>query len=399
METEEQTTEKKEKKEDKEIIEEFQNGKIRFPWMRDRMMENPRELFNNLQKYIPEISDKPFTYKYIVWKVLNENSLIKYKNQKYISIITKKEDYIKIDKLVDYFNEKPRMNSCRRDKPCSPIDVWTKRQDILKPWIQTQIKHHKEITILGLREQLWKMGLECNAFKASLAISIYSIFKAKRILDFSSGWGDRLLAAMAYNADRYLGYDPNPNLQNGYHEMIHMFSQTKCTDCGCLQKTEGQEKKYEIITEPFEISEFKEETFDLVFTSPPYFDFETYIRSDNILSITQSIMNYPKFNDWMVHFLFHSLYKCWYYLIPNGNMVIHLSDVYKTNYVEAMILFILGWCPGSRMDGSIASIGDCAKPRPLWIFHKTSYKTIDLLSVERMEKYYPELFSILKNIY
>jgi DNA modification methylase len=367
-------------KKEETIIKEFQNGKIGFPWMRERI-ENPRELFNNLQRYIPEIMEKPFTYKYIVWKVLNPNSLIKYKNQKYISIITKKEDYEKIDKLVDYFNEKPRMISCRRDKPCSPMDVWTKRQDILNPWIQTQLKHHKEITIIGLREQLWKMGLECNAFKASLAITIYSIFKAKRILDFSSGWGDRLLAAMAYNVERYLGYDPNPNLQNGYQEMINMFL--------------SSEKKYEIITEAFETSELREEKFDLVFTSPPYFDFETYIRSDNILSITQSIMNYPKFTDWMIYFLFRSLYKCWHYLIPNGNMIIHLSDVYKTNYVEAMILFVLGWCPGSRMDGSIASIGDCAKPRPLWIFHKTSNLTIDLLSVQRMEKYYPELFSEL----
>ena len=85
-------------------------------------------------------------------------------------------------------------------------------------------------------------------------------------------------------------------------------------------------------------------------------------------------------------------------------MVIHLSYVYKTNYVEAMILFVLGWCKGSRMDGSIASIGDCAKPRPLWIFHKTSFcmkdtKSVHVLNEEaynsrkNMEKYYPELFN------
>jgi hypothetical protein len=374
-----------------EIIKDFKNGKIEFPWIRNRM-ENPKELFINLQHYIPLINEEPFTYKYILFKTLNSNMVSKYRNQKYISIITKKEDYEKIDKLIDYFNEQPRMNSCRRNKLYSPIDVWKKNQEILEPWIENQRHNKKQITIIGLREQIWKMGLECNAFKSSLAISIYSIFNAKRILDFSSGWGDRLLAAIAYKAERYLGYDPNPYLQKGYQEMISLFSEETETET----EPENYNKKYEIIMEPFETSQINEK-FDLICTSPPYYDFERYIPLDQIESITQSIVNYPKFNDWMINFLFTSLNKCWNYLIPNGNMVIHLSDVYRTNYVEAMILFVLGWCKGSRMDGSIASIGDCAKPRPLWIFHKTQHKTNDLNSRKKMEKYYPELFLLLKN--
>ena len=368
------------------IIEEFKNGKIQpFPWIRERI-ENPKELFMNLQNYIPEISEKSFSYKYIVWKTLDVYNIIKFQNNKYISIKTKKEDYEKIDKLVDYFNEKPRMSACRRDKLYSPIDVWNKKPEFLENWIQNQKKTNKSITIVGLREQIWKMGFECNAFKASLAISIYKFFNAKRVLDFSSGWGDRLLGAMAYQVERYLGYDPNPQLQNGYNEMISLFSE--------------ESKRYEIITEPFEQSNLYDETFDLIFTSPPYFDFETYISSDQTISKNQSIVNYPKFNDWMIHFLFRSLHKCWKQLILNGNMVIHLSDVYKTNYVEAMILFVVGWCKDARMDGSIASIGDCAKPRPLWIFHKiqTQNQTpnIPMISREKMRKYYPELFRLLE---
>jgi DNA modification methylase len=166
--------------------------------------------------------------------------------------------------------------------------------------------------------------------------------------------------------------------------MISLFSPTET------------EKRYEIITEPFERINIIKETFDLIFTSPPYFNFETYISSDKITSITQSIMNYPIFNDWIIHFLFTSLYKCWQHLIIDGNMVIHLSDVYKTNYVEAMILFVLGWCKNSRMDGSIASIGDCAKPRPLWIFHKTIKDNDCYIWREKMKKYYPELFRLLE---
>ena len=369
-------------------IEDFKNGKIPFPWIRNRI-ENPTELFMNLRNYIPEISDKPFSYKYIAWKTLDVYNLIKFQNNQYVSIKTKKDDYIKIDKLVDYFNEQPRMSACRRDKLYSPIDVWNKKPEFLDNWIQHQMKNNKPITIIGLREQIWKMGLECNAFKASLAISIYTFFNAKRVLDFSSGWGDRLLGAMAYQVERYLGYDPNPQLQHGYNEMISLFSE-KIDE-------ETDKQRYEIIAEPFEQS-IIHETFDLIFTSPPYFDFEIYISSEQIISKNQSITNYPKFNDWIIHFLFTSLHKCWQQLIMNGNMVIHLSDVYKTNYVEAMILFVVGWCQNARMDGSIASIGDCAKPRPLWIFHKTETPIIQtqIVSREKMRKYYPELFKLLE---
>ena len=53
--------------EEKEIIDNFKKGKIPFPWIRNRI-ENPKELFINLQEYIPEIIDKPYTYKYILIK-------------------------------------------------------------------------------------------------------------------------------------------------------------------------------------------------------------------------------------------------------------------------------------------------------------------------------------------
>jgi hypothetical protein len=64
-----------------------------------------------------------------------------------------------------------------------------------------------------------------------------------------------------------------------------------------------------------------------------------------------------------------------------------------------MILFVVGWCKDARMDGSIASIGDCAKPRPLWIFHKIQTQTQNQnqqISREKMRKYYPELFRLLE---
>jgi 16S rRNA G966 N2-methylase RsmD len=280
------------------------------------------------------------------------------------------------------------MKARRRDKCYSPIEVWEKKETILESWLQNKPR----VSLLEMREQIWKMGFECNAFKATLAISIYKMFQSTRILDFSAGWGDRLLAAIAYGADRYLGYDPNPELQHGYQEMIQMFTPNS-----------RKNQHYEVKMEAFETANIPEtETFDLILTSPPYYDFETYISSDKEAAKTQSIVKYPRFHIWMVEFLFTSLHKCWNRLDIGGNMVIHLSDVYKTNYVEAMIIFILGWCEGSRFDGSIASIGDCGKPRPLWVFHKLDSVNIFQEQImktrERMKIHYSDLYIILQKI-
>ena len=350
-----------------------------FPWIRNQI-EDPMILFQYLRDYMITISNEKNTYKYIVWKSKKYNQN-KFRNTNYISFVTQKTDYEKIDRLVDYFNEKPRMHAKRRDKKYSPIEIWEnpRRLETDKNKIFTET--------IPIREKIWKLGYECNAFKATLAKSIYIFFNAKRILDFSAGWGDRLLAAIAHKADRYLGYDPNTDLQKGYQEIIATFATND------NENQHDNPPKYEIIPEPFETTILPEtEKFDLVFTSPPYFDFEVYIPQQE----TQSIAKYPKFNDWMIHFLLISFFKSWSSLDIHGNMVIHLSDVYKTHYVEIMIFFILGWCKGSRFDGSIASIGDCGKPRPLWVFYKTENHTIDIDARKQLEIHYNELFRLIQ---
>ena len=106
-----------------------------FPLLRDRL-ENPYELFDHLQKYIPKIIQKPIQYKYILWKT-KIYQIIKYKNQQFLSIETQKDDYMKIDRLVDYFNELPRMKARRRDKYYSPMEVWEKKRNNSRDMVTT----------------------------------------------------------------------------------------------------------------------------------------------------------------------------------------------------------------------------------------------------------------------
>lgn len=346
-------------------------GETPFPYKKNYVITNPMELFRNLMAYKPMTSSKPKYFPAVQWtdeRIKKE----KYRDS-YLSFENRQGDYERIDILVDYFNEELRMKGRLNHQQYSPIDAWNNRS-FIKRALQRFLDENKtdDFRSIDLRELIWKEGLECNSFKATLASSVYWYFDAKRILDISAGWGDRLLGAIAHYADRYLGFDPNTELQTGYNAIKNMF----LTD-------RPYKGKFDINPIPFEEADLTGETFDLIFTSPPYFDFEVYVEDDE----HQSMVRYNTLNSWLVNFLFTSLKKAWSVLEEGGNMIIHINDPNypkqmderkKHRFVESMILFVGGWCEGSVFDGAIASIGESVslkrppKPRPMWAFYNDS---------------------------
>lgn len=349
-----------------EIHAKILNGEISFPYVKKYKITNPMQLYRNLQIYKPQINTKQKEFRTVVW---TDPSLKKEKyRDRHFSFENRDGDYDNIDILVDYFNEEVRMKGKLNHEKYSPIDAWRNKDFLVK--IVTEFIENKttDLTSFELRELIWSSRLECNSFKASLASSVYWQFNAKKILDISSGWGDRLLGAIAHYADRYLGFDPNIELQPGYKGMKDMFLQEK------------YKSAFEVRPIQFEEADLQGETFDLIFTSPPYYDFEVYVEGDK----TQSMERYKTLDEWLVGFLFTSLKKAWGVLIQSGNMVIHINDPNypkqiseskKHRFVEAMILFVGGWCEGSIFDGVIGTIGEQgqdrrpAKPRPMWVFY------------------------------
>jgi len=378
-----------------EIHRKIIDGEIVFPYVKTYKITNPIALYRNLKIYKPNINTKPKDFRSVVW---TEPSLKKEKYcDRFLAFENYEGDYENIDILVDYFNEEVRMKGKLNHEKLSPIEAW-KNKEFLNKIIKQFLQKNKsdDLTSIFLRELIWLNKLECNSFKASLASSVYWLFNAKRILDISSGWGDRLLGAMAHYADRYLGFDPNIELQTGYNAMKNMFLSDKF------------KHQFEIRPIQFEESDLNGEFFDLVFTSPPYYDFEVYVEGDP----TQSMEKYKTLDDWLVGFLFTSLKKAWSVLIQTGNMVIHINDPNypkeideskKHKFVEAMILFVGGWCSGSIFDGVIGTIGELGpdkkpgKPRPMWVFNNDSkYASKDYAQKCRsvMRKNYRNLYEL-----
>ena len=57
-----------------------------------------------------------------------------------------------------------------------------------------------------------------NTMRPAAALNVYKQFKATRVLDFTAGWGARMIAAAALDID-YIGIDSNKSLEPGYKKI------------------------------------------------------------------------------------------------------------------------------------------------------------------------------------
>ena len=124
-------------------------------------------------------------------------------------------------------------------------------------------------------------------FKPVVAKAIYDITDAKRVLDTSCGWGDRLAGFFASDAEEYYGCDPNPNTYQRYQEQISTYN-----------KLLPKPKKVQIWNCGAEdIPYDKLPSIDVAFTSPPYFSTEEYNKGGE-LEENQSWFKFNEYDKW-----------------------------------------------------------------------------------------------------
>lgn len=289
-------------------------------------------------------------------------------------------DYNEMDCITNYFSEIQRMQANVKQNK-SPIEEWKTNSFGL---VESCLKQRLDITNYNLHEQIYQIWKEATLFKVTLAKTIYSLFTSpnkKRILDISSGWGDRLIAALSIDCDRYLGFDPNQSLQTAYESIKNTFDIKKVC---------------EIRPEPFEKGILKvNEKFDVILSSPPYFDFETYSKDEG-----QSIINYTTYSRWVNEFFLPSMREATKRLDINGYLAIHISDTGSMQYiVEILILYVLGFCKCNYM-GCITSKSKIGTKRgqPIWVFQKSD--KIDKEMAKRCETAFESIYKngILKPI-
>lgn len=263
--------------------------------------------------------------------------------------------------LVDWFVEHLRIHSRREDDACSIAEAYRLHAQHI---VEEAIRKYGSAEPPAMRMVLYRMIIGANLFKADLAKAVYVMTGATTILDFSAGWGDRLVAALATpNVKRYVGIDPNMDLIPAHWEMVQKLRP-------------GVTPAIEMYYVPFEDWPAKG-TYDLVFTSPPFFTLEEYATCD---PSTQSSTRYRGFAEWKERFLFTSMRKAWELLKPGGWFMLYISDIIgktrKDHVAGATKATTYQLCeemstvlPGFR--GMIRVMGERGIVRPLWVWRKS----------------------------
>ncbi len=257
-------------------------------------------------------------------------------------------------KASNHFTFDNRMKCDYTNSP-SPSRIWNSDTFMDSMLESIYSLKHDEITAATLKTSLALRQYIPSQFRPSAAKCLYQLFNAEHVLDFSAGWGDRLVAALATNGVvSYTGVDPNTEVFNKYQEIRKFNHATRCLFINqCAEDTQYDDK------------------FDFVFTSPPYYNTEQYTQDEN-----QSFKKYPKLTDWLEKFLFQSIRNAWAALTDEGFFAINISDVNSNQLCDPMNRFMkdeilahyvgcIGYRLQKRASRSAGILGE-----PIWVWSK-----------------------------
>ena len=116
------------------------------------------------------------------------------------------------------------------------------------------------------------------------------------IYDYSAGYGGRMLGALCSKQNfYYVAVEPNKNTFHNLKKLGYYIENT-------LQKKDIY-SIYNLCSENFKP---KANSIDFAFSCPPFYKKEIYSDED-----TQSISNYPDYNDWLEKYVRPTIRNCY----------------------------------------------------------------------------------------
>lgn len=318
-----------------------------FPYKRlFNKEENYLTLFQNIQHFEKFVKD----VKLQNLSKLNDKFKQNYfylRRDNIIILETIPESYCAGDILADFFTEELRVKSNVKGK-ISPYDYWSKLMSGCDPHF-------------SLREKIYQETQECTQFKAILTAKVIDLLsqeigkekKDLKILDPCGGWGDRLIGNIASNVREYTVVDPNRSLIEPYKKIIETF----CNDTHVT-----------IVPKCFEDCKIRNDYYDIVFTSPPFGDFEIYSGEDGPVK-NQCALKYSSNEEWITEWLFRFFKKSIESLRKNGIFALYLNDTSRCKCTQRL----LNYAKTLKNNEHIGTIGcRTGKKRclPLWIWKK-----------------------------
>jgi len=217
--------------------------------------------------------------------------------------------------FVDYFTYSERLNT-DGNKGIDFFDFYEnralhKKQKYIRKMLDF---YRKERGLTETDPRVWKYIFNMyfgaiNIFKPLNAIEIYCRFQPTAVLDFTMGWGGRLTAAVALGIPRYTGIDLNRNLRKPYQDMIKTLK-----NAGEIDNTVIDLRFQDATTVDYSRIEY-----DMVFTSPPYYNIELYRGTGEKTE-----------EEWNHEFYIPVFRETMRYLKPNGYYCLNIPErIYK----------------------------------------------------------------------
>ena len=179
--------------------------------------------------------------------------------------------------LVDYFTFIERLNTKGKYNInyfdfLENIELYKKKKfikNMINYYSTVKNKNNTKNNYVVLKEVYNICISAINIFRPLVAMDIYNKYKPNFVLDFTCGWGGRLIGACALKIPKYIGIDINTNLKPCYEEMIYF-----------LNENNYNQTKFDLYFEDAVTFDYSKIKYDMVLTSPPYFFIEKY--SNNI---------------------------------------------------------------------------------------------------------------------
>jgi hypothetical protein len=227
-----------------------------------------------------------------------------------------------INDLTDKYSLKQRL-SCRFEDEPVPLDVWKEHPE----WTLRELEKHVKI---------------CNLYFFEVGMQVLKIFKPRKWLDPTAGWGDRLRCAIAYGCE-YLGVDSNSSMQPAYKAII--------------KDTGADPLKYRVKDGKFQNVRISGK-YDLVFTSPPFYTVEKYDKMVGWESVEQ----------FMEEFMIPLFKKSVKHLEDGGHIVLYIEDRPDSPFIKDLKEHVADTYPELTYEGAFYYEGSAKKPRPYYVW-------------------------------
>ena len=202
-------------------------------------------------------------------------------------------------------------------------------------------------------------------FRPTLAKAIIERFSrpGQRVLDFSSGYGGRLLGCIAAGR-RYFGIDPSFDQIQGGIALVN-----------ALRRLGFPVPEVDLCQGPAEdvLPGLASASVGLVFSSPPYFDRERYSHEPS-----QSYVRFPTYSQWRERFLTAVLAESARVLKLGGRLVLNVSNVNGYPIADDALSIASGFLSHeatlrlclARKPYLQTTAGEHFKHEPLFVFRK-----------------------------